>query len=107
MWDCDTSLQDLWTDHGEDDGEEEQPERIRNDPLAEHRPTDGDEEAPAEWRPKRPNRIVYRKKARHYYRELTKDQSNVTSSSFHKDTKLLVAGLSNGSFFLHEMPDLL
>ncbi|GAV07744.1 hypothetical protein RvY_17551 [Ramazzottius varieornatus] len=101
VWDCDTSLQELWTD----DAEEQQPETITNDPLTEHRPTDGDEQPQAEWQPKRRNRIVYTKKARHYYRELSKDQSNVTSSCFHKDTKLLVAGLSNGSFFLHEMPD--
>ena len=31
--------------------------------------------------------------------------SRLTSATFHKKLKILVAGFDDGSFFLHEMPD--
>ncbi|OQV20534.1 Periodic tryptophan protein 2-like protein [Hypsibius exemplaris] len=100
IWACDTSLADLWV---AEENEPEEPEEVPEvDPLSEF-PAAKEPRLPVEE--KKSNKIAYTKSARHYYRDLTKDHSTLTSACFHKTTKILVAGFSNGSFFLHEMPD--
>ncbi|KAF4518741.1 hypothetical protein B566_EDAN006144 [Ephemera danica] len=51
--------------------------------------------------------LSYKRAGRHFLMDLIKKSTNVTltSAAYHKDTHLLVTGFSNGSFFLHEMPD--
>lgn len=50
----------------------------------------------------------YTRLARHYLLdEVRKEnkQATLTSANYHKHTKLLITGFSNGAFYLHEMPD--
>ncbi|KAJ1525853.1 hypothetical protein ONE63_009048 [Megalurothrips usitatus] len=52
-------------------------------------------------------KLVYKRLARHYLNDLVhSDRSaRLTSASYHAETHVLVTGFSNGSFFLHEMPN--
>ncbi|XP_026466497.1 periodic tryptophan protein 2 homolog [Ctenocephalides felis] len=52
--------------------------------------------------------FFYRRHSRHYLAdEVRKEDKNavLTAATYHKKTKILVTGFSNGSFFLHEMPE--
>ncbi|KAL3276990.1 hypothetical protein HHI36_012350 [Cryptolaemus montrouzieri] len=54
------------------------------------------------------NHFSYKKLDRHYLAdEPRKDdrEAVLTSADYHIDSKILVTGFSNGSFFIHEMPD--
>lgn len=54
------------------------------------------------------NRLLFTKLARHYIGDAARKENHtahVTSTKFHKETKLLVTGFSTGIFYLHEMPD--
>lgn len=53
-------------------------------------------------------RLTYKLLTKHYLAdEVKKEQKNVllTAAAYHKQTKLLVVGFSNGAFFLYEMPE--
>ncbi|XP_014478920.1 PREDICTED: periodic tryptophan protein 2 homolog [Dinoponera quadriceps] len=53
-------------------------------------------------------RLGFKKLARHYLsdepRKHTKDVK-LTAAAYHRDTRILVVGFNNGSFYLYEMPD--
>ncbi|RZC43013.1 periodic tryptophan protein 2 -like protein, partial [Asbolus verrucosus] len=54
------------------------------------------------------DKFFYKRIARHYLAdEARKDDKDaiLTSAAYHKKTKILVTGFSNGAFFLHELPD--
>ncbi|KAJ4452083.1 hypothetical protein ANN_03599 [Periplaneta americana] len=54
------------------------------------------------------DRLFYKRLARHYLCDLVrKEQRNVklTCAAYHKMTHILITGFSNGSFFLHELPE--
>ncbi|XP_069680364.1 periodic tryptophan protein 2 homolog [Periplaneta americana] len=54
------------------------------------------------------DRLFYKRLARHYLCDLMrKEQRNVklTCAAYHKMTHILITGFSNGSFFLHELPE--
>lgn len=56
----------------------------------------------------KPNPFHYTRLARHYLiDEVRKSDphAHLTAANYHQHTKLLVTAYSNGSFFLHEMPD--
>lgn len=59
-------------------------------------------------RPGGPHPFSYRKIVRHYLsdepRKEVKD-ARLTSASYHKKSKLLIAAFSNGAFYLYELPD--
>uniref|UniRef100_A0A1B6D3H1 Small-subunit processome Utp12 domain-containing protein n=1 Tax=Clastoptera arizonana TaxID=38151 RepID=A0A1B6D3H1_9HEMI len=51
-------------------------------------------------------KLIYKLLARHYLRDLVKGQNiTLTAAAYHKDTHILVTGFSNGSFFVHELPE--
>ncbi|XP_037297331.1 periodic tryptophan protein 2 homolog isoform X2 [Manduca sexta] len=53
-------------------------------------------------------RLTYAKLGRHYIGDairIADRKVKLTAVQYHKETKLLVTGFSNGIFFLHEMPD--
>ncbi|XP_060576398.1 periodic tryptophan protein 2 homolog [Ruditapes philippinarum] len=57
---------------------------------------------------KQVDKVIYKKTARHSYKEARGDKASrgtVTSSAYHKSTHILVTGFDDGVFFLHEMPD--
>ncbi|XP_043268384.1 periodic tryptophan protein 2 homolog isoform X2 [Venturia canescens] len=53
-------------------------------------------------------KLRYKKLARHYLADEVHKQDRsaiVTAAAYHKDTRILVVGFSNGAFFLYELPD--
>ncbi|XP_072941453.1 periodic tryptophan protein 2 homolog [Epargyreus clarus] len=70
---------------------------------------ESDEETPTEPAPiPDENKLQYKKLGRHYIGDAIRNASHkvkLTAAQYHKATKLLVTGFSNGIFFLHEMPD--
>ncbi|XP_053600590.1 periodic tryptophan protein 2 homolog [Plodia interpunctella] len=53
-------------------------------------------------------RLLYKKLGRHYIGDAIRNAHHkvrLTAVEYHKNTKMLVTGFSNGIFFLHEMPD--
>ncbi|CAH2979650.1 unnamed protein product [Chilo suppressalis] len=53
-------------------------------------------------------RLHYKKLGRHYIGDAIRNADRkvkLTAAQYHKDTKMLVTGFSNGTFFLHELPD--
>ncbi|XP_063823658.1 periodic tryptophan protein 2 homolog [Ostrinia nubilalis] len=53
-------------------------------------------------------RLHYKKLGRHYIGDAIRNAHHkvrLTAAQYHKNTKMLVTGFSNGTFFLHEMPD--
>lgn len=53
--------------------------------------------------------FFYNRLARHYImNDIKKDNRNatLTSTTYHKKTKLLITAYSTGAFYLHEMPDM-
>lgn len=70
--------------------------------------TGRDEQGKVVQHTEQPHPFKYSRLARHYLLdEVRKDNKNakLTSANYHKRTKLLVTGFSNGTFYLHEMPD--
>ncbi|KAJ9599045.1 hypothetical protein L9F63_010502, partial [Diploptera punctata] len=52
------------------------------------------------------DKLVYKRQARHYLCDLIKERSiKLTCAAYHKETRILITGFSNGSFFLHELPE--
>ncbi|XP_011298217.1 periodic tryptophan protein 2 homolog [Fopius arisanus] len=54
------------------------------------------------------NKLAYKRLARHYLADEPRkcDKSAIlTAAAYHAKTRILVSGFSNGSFFLHEMPE--
>jgi len=52
--------------------------------------------------------VNFRKEKTHYYADVFKTgdkRPQLTSSVYNTKTTVLVSGFSDGSFFLHEMPD--
>lgn len=52
--------------------------------------------------------LGYKKLARHYLADETLTQSKnakLTAAAYHRDTRILVVGFNNGSFYIYEMPD--
>ena len=52
-------------------------------------------------------KFYYKRVARHFLRDLLEDNNRIelTSGDYHGGTKILVTGFSNGTFLIHEMPD--
>ncbi|CAG4987863.1 unnamed protein product [Parnassius apollo] len=53
-------------------------------------------------------RLAYKKLGRHYIGDAIRNAHHkvkLSAAQYHKDTKMLITGFSNGLFFLHEMPD--
>ncbi|CAG9791750.1 unnamed protein product [Diatraea saccharalis] len=53
-------------------------------------------------------RLHYKKLGRHYIGDAIRKADHkvrLTAAQYHKQTKMLVTGFSNGTFFLHELPD--
>lgn len=54
-------------------------------------------------------KLRYKKLSRHYLaNEIQKQQKEkvtLTAAAYHQGTCILIAGFSNGSFYLYEMPD--
>ena len=52
------------------------------------------------------DKLFYKRLARHYLSDLIKEHRvKLTCAAYHKDTHILITGFSNGSFFLHELPE--
>ncbi|XP_063909715.1 periodic tryptophan protein 2 homolog [Zophobas morio] len=54
------------------------------------------------------DKFFYKRLARHYLADEARkedSQAVLTSAAYHKKTKILITGFSNGSFFIHELPD--
>ncbi|XP_013200254.1 periodic tryptophan protein 2 homolog [Amyelois transitella] len=71
---------------------------------------ESEEEVPEEAKPKLEDekRLLYKKLGRHYIGDAIRNAHHkvkLTAAHYHKNTKMLVTGFSNGIFFLHEMPD--
>lgn len=53
-----------------------------------------------------PEKLKYKLLSRHYLRDLVQGVDiELTATAYHKSTHILVTGFSNGSFFIHELPD--
>ncbi|CAG5124103.1 unnamed protein product, partial [Candidula unifasciata] len=100
VWLCDTSLDALepWeeqkkVEEEESDTEEKSTKRVRK--------------KQEEQEEKTYTRILYRSGGKFSYRDARKDSgfAELTCAAFHKKTHLLVSGFSDGTFFLHEMPE--
>ncbi|KAI5703772.1 hypothetical protein M8J75_015985 [Diaphorina citri] len=51
-------------------------------------------------------KLNYKRLGRHYLNDFNEDKAaKITCANYHKSTKVLVVGFSNGSFYLLEMPD--
>lgn len=53
-------------------------------------------------------KVVYKRTAKYNYKDVhgeAQGQIKVTASEYHKRCQLLLCGLSDGAFFLHDMPD--
>ena len=52
-------------------------------------------------------KLYYKRLARHYLCDLVREQRDVklTCAVYHKDTHILITGFSNGSFLVHELPE--
>nr|XP_018897803.1 PREDICTED: periodic tryptophan protein 2 homolog [Bemisia tabaci] len=54
-------------------------------------------------------KLQYSQKVRHYlkdnFKEMDTKNVSLTCADYHKGTHILVTGFSNGSFFIHELPD--
>jgi len=63
------------------------------------------EEVTAE--PVNSGKLFYKRLARHYLCDLVREQRDVklTCAVYHKDTHILITGFSNGSFLVHELPE--
>lgn len=61
----------------------------------------------AEEEPSSVSRVRYNPGGKFSYRDVRKDSefTELTAAEFHKSTHLLVAAFSDGTFYLHEMPD--
>lgn len=57
--------------------------------------------------PTNSDKLFYKRVARHYLCDLVREQRDVklTSAAYHKETHILITGFSNGSFFVHELPE--
>jgi len=57
--------------------------------------------------PTNSDKLFYKRLARHYLCDLMKEQRDVklTCAAYHKETHILITGFSNGSFFVHELPE--
>lgn len=53
------------------------------------------------------DKLFYRRLARHYLCDLMKEEREVklTCAAYHKETHILITGFSNGSFLVHELPE--
>lgn len=53
-------------------------------------------------------RLGYKRLARHYLADEPRKHDKdvrLTATAYHQDTRILVVGFNNGSFYLYEMPD--
>ncbi|XP_041972804.1 periodic tryptophan protein 2 homolog [Aricia agestis] len=69
---------------------------------------ESDEEMEEEKKVEEAKKLAYKKLGRWYIGDAIRNASHkvkLTAAAYHKNTKLLVTGFSNGIFFLHEMPD--
>ncbi|CAK8686566.1 unnamed protein product [Clavelina lepadiformis] len=103
VWECDTDLENL---HPADE-EEVLPysasvDEIENkDKAPETRSTHTESQnMDVEGKEK----ILYHRLAKYFFNK-EGNFNNVTSTSFHKDTHILVTGFASGSFHIHELPD--
>ncbi|CAG4983552.1 unnamed protein product [Colias eurytheme] len=70
--------------------------------------SDKDEEMEETEAKEEAKRMLYKKLGRHYIGDDIRNANRkvkLTAAQYHKATKILVTGFSNGIFFLHEMPD--
>ncbi|CAH2063821.1 unnamed protein product, partial [Iphiclides podalirius] len=72
--------------------------------------SDGEEKQLSEKKVKeKEKRLMYKKLGRHYIGDAIRNADfkvKLSAAQYHKATKMLITGFSNGMFFLHEMPDL-
>ncbi|XP_044259190.1 periodic tryptophan protein 2 homolog [Tribolium madens] len=55
------------------------------------------------------DKFFYKRLARHYLADEARKEDReavLTSAAYHKKSKILVTGFSNGAFFIHELPDM-
>ncbi|XP_075234743.1 periodic tryptophan protein 2 homolog [Lycorma delicatula] len=50
-------------------------------------------------------RLKYKRISKHYLSDLIKGKIKLTAADYHRDTHILITGFSNGSFFIHELPE--
>lgn len=53
-------------------------------------------------------KLLYKRLGKHYLADEVKKSAKdavLTAAAYHQDTRILVVGFSNGSFFLYEMPE--
>ncbi|XP_013141528.1 PREDICTED: periodic tryptophan protein 2 homolog [Papilio polytes] len=70
--------------------------------------SDDDKSEKDDIKVKEENRLVFRKLGRHYIGDAIRSADckvKLTAAQYHKATKMLITGFSNGVFFLHELPD--
>lgn len=115
MWECNIELSELvpWTPELE--VKEEEPEKPDDVDESHAERTDKEQEKLDKSKeveeefttPTGVTLLSYKRAARHFLRDLMKEDRGVTlvSAAYHKGTHILVTGFSNGAFFLHEMPD--
>lgn len=118
VWECNIELSDLVpleppvkksrpaVSAGDDDAEDD------IDELKGERKTDGLEEETGDNKEddkaskNAPERLKYTQLSRHYLCDLVQGYDvELTAAAYHKSTHILVTGFSNGSFFIHELPD--
>ncbi|PSN57499.1 Periodic tryptophan protein 2 [Blattella germanica] len=56
--------------------------------------------------PTNDDKLFYKRLARHYLSDLIKEKDvRLNCAAYHKETHILITGFTNGSFFLHELPE--
>lgn len=62
-----------------------------------------------ENQPSEATKLFYKRIIRHYLGDEARKENRdavLTSAAYHKKSKVLVTGFSNGSFFIHEVPEM-
>ncbi|XP_068627684.1 periodic tryptophan protein 2 homolog [Battus philenor] len=71
--------------------------------------SDGEEKIVKESIVSEEKKLTYKKLGRHYIGDAIRNADRtvkLSAAQYHKDTKMLITGFTNGVFFLHEMPDM-
>ncbi|BFZ24305.1 hypothetical protein BsWGS_27344 [Bradybaena similaris] len=102
VWLCDTALDDLepWE-------EQKKVEEVDSESDTDEKSKRKGRKKQQEQEEKTDTRLLYRTGGKFSYRDARKDSNfaELTCAAFHKKTHLLVSGFSDGTFFLHEMPE--
>ncbi|KPI91085.1 Periodic tryptophan protein 2-like [Papilio xuthus] len=91
-----------------DDSEDDIDEKNVIEKDKDYQSDDDKKSSKEEIKVKEEKRLVFTKLGRHYIGDAIRNANyrvKLTAAHYHKATKMLITGFSNGVFFLHEMPD--